>query len=65
MIRIRFKSDEDHENGLYCLALRGRVLCLPGGLFEIQEHLLQHLDGEGVRYTIVGGKDALTNCLNC
>lgn len=56
MVRIRFKSDDDHVNGLYCLALHGRVRCLPDGLFETQQHMLDHLDREGVRYTIVTGE---------
>ena len=56
MVRIRFRSDEDHANGLYCLALHGRVRCLPGDVFELQEHMLEHLDKEGVKYTIVTGE---------
>ena len=57
MVRIRFKSDEDHANGLYCLALNGRVRCLPKGLFELQKHMLEHLDAEGIRYAIVPGDE--------
>ena len=57
MVRITFKSEEDHANGLYCLALNGRVRCLRGGEFELQRHMLEHLDREGVRYSIVAGRD--------
>lgn len=56
MVRTEFKSDEDHADGLYCLALQGRVRCLPDGLFELQEHMLEHLDREGIKYTIVTGE---------
>ncbi len=54
MVRIRFKSDEDYVNGFYCLALNGRARCLPNRLFEVQRHMLMHLDREGIRYAIVG-----------
>jgi len=53
MLRIRFKSDEDRVNGVYCLALNGRARSLPEGLFEIPKHMLDHLDREGIRYAIV------------
>ena len=53
MVTIRFKSEPDRVNGLYCLALNGRVRCLPHGLFEIQPYLLEHLDREAIRYEIV------------
>jgi len=53
MVRITLKSEEDHANGLYCLALNGRVRCLRGGVFELHGHMLDHLDREGVRYSIV------------
>lgn len=59
MVVIKFKNRKEEIKGYYLLALNGVVRGLPGGLFEVNDNMLQYLDKEDIVYEIIK-KDTLS-----
>lgn len=53
MILIRFKTEQDRIDGLYCLAINGWVRGIKGGIFEISDNHSKILDSADIAYEII------------
>lgn len=53
MVKIRFRTEEEDTRGFYLLMRRGQVVCLPDGIYEIQENLLEVLEEAGIPYEVI------------
>ena len=57
MVRIKFPSERDAENGFYELMTHGRVKGLPGDVFEVSSGQLAVLDRAEIPYSIVEAEE--------
>ncbi len=53
MVLIKFKTEKDKVNGYYFLAFKGTVRSLPGGLFEVNDYMLEFLKNENIEFEVI------------